>query len=168
MPNVPVRDIYLTQRIGNHKLMVYASEFTALPNDKVYLKWKNIDGTQHQQKMPTFCLTNILKVTAQMQHYIANSKRAYFEALLKDEELVSMTVKMAIKYAHSKPVRFLPCSYIQTADKARKRWLAWRSTFGPSHASLRSSGKCAGQTHWASNASQTRSTLETAKSLFHP
>jgi len=124
MPNVPVRDIYLTQRIGDHRLMVYASKFTALPNDKVHIKWKNKDGTQHQKRMPTFCLTNILKVTAQMQHYIANSKRAYLEALLKDEELVSMTVRMAVKYAQSKPVGgFLSCLYFyfpfQTADETR-------------------------------------------------
>lgn len=102
--NVPVRNLSLTQRIGNHVLTVYAAEFTPIPGDKVELHWKDTKGNRQKTKMPAFCLTNIPKVTAQIQQYIDLAKREYLESLKKDDPLVSRTVMMAMDYAKARPV----------------------------------------------------------------
>ncbi|KAK0743961.1 hypothetical protein B0T18DRAFT_329101 [Schizothecium vesticola] len=101
--NTPDRNLSLTQRIGNHVLTVYAAEFTPLPGDKVELHWKDTKGNRQTTKMPAFCLTNIPKVTAQIQQYIHLAKREYLESLKKDDPLVSRTVMMAMDYAKARP-----------------------------------------------------------------
>lgn len=102
--NVPVRNLSLTQRIGNHVLTVYAAEFTPLPGDKVELHWKDTKGNRQKTKMPAFCLTNIPKVAAQIHQYIDLAKREYLESLKRDDPLVSRTVMMAMDYAKARPV----------------------------------------------------------------
>ncbi|KAK3352541.1 hypothetical protein B0T25DRAFT_456226 [Lasiosphaeria hispida] len=101
-PNVGVQNIQLTQKIGNHRLTVYASEFTPLPDDKVSYIWKDQSGNKNELKMPPFCLTNIFKVKAQIQQYINEAKRTYLEKLTKDDPLVEITVKMALSYERKK------------------------------------------------------------------
>ena len=107
-PNALVRNLTLTQRIGNHVLTVYASEFTPLPGDKVELHWQDTRGNRQRTRMPPFCLTNIPKMTAQIQQYIHLAKREYLDLLKKDEPLVSGTVVMAMKFAEAKPVSKIP------------------------------------------------------------
>ncbi|KAK0627475.1 hypothetical protein B0T14DRAFT_136514 [Immersiella caudata] len=103
-PNVPVRNLQLTQRVG-HKLMIYASEFVPLPGDKVSLAWKDARGNQREMRMPPFCLTNMQKVTAQVCQYIYVAKQSYLQshALSSGDELERKTVKVAMEYAKAKP-----------------------------------------------------------------
>ena len=103
-PNVPVRTLTLTQGIGNHQLIVYASEFVPLPNDKTSLKWRNAQGVIQELKLPPYCLTNIPKVTAQIRQYIRVAKQSYLDMLNVEDDLVSATVVMATDYARTRPV----------------------------------------------------------------
>lgn len=132
-PDVPVRDLRLTQNISKHELTVYASEFVPLPNDKTSLKWKDSNGNNRETKMPPYCLTNMQKVTAQITHYIYVAKRSYLESLKKEDELVSMTVAMAMNLAQKKSVGGNMRSQCPScADCCRALWWVWRWTFGRS------------------------------------
>ncbi|KAK0714704.1 hypothetical protein B0H67DRAFT_578859 [Lasiosphaeris hirsuta] len=105
-PNVDVQSIQLTQKIGNHRLTVYASEFTPLPHDKVSYTWMDKEGNTNELKMPPFCLTNMFKVKAQILQYIYEAKRTYLKRLTKDDPLVDplvkITVAMALNYEKKK------------------------------------------------------------------
>ncbi|KAK3390097.1 hypothetical protein B0H63DRAFT_391292 [Podospora didyma] len=101
--NVEVRTLHLTQKLGGHRLTVYASEFCPLPNDVVSYKWKDYQGNGQEMLMPNFCLTNITKVTDQFRDYITSAKRQYLDSLRSEDELAWMTVDMAVRYAKRKP-----------------------------------------------------------------
>ena len=110
-PNVPVRSVMLTQNIDGHILTIYASEFVPLPKDKVSLTWKDDQGAVRELKMPPFCITNMQKVTAQMCQYVYETKQRYLDvhALTESEdELLQMTMRMAVEYASTRAVGLQP------------------------------------------------------------
>ena len=108
-PEVPVRTLRLTQHIGPHQLTVYASEFLPMDGDVVSYKWTDDAGTPCELKMPHFCLTNIEKIRAHLQQYIASAKWSYLRSLEQEDRLAWMTISAATDYAKANPVR-APCA----------------------------------------------------------
>ncbi|KAK0665620.1 hypothetical protein QBC41DRAFT_327580 [Cercophora samala] len=104
-PDVPVRTLKLSQRMGHHRLTVYASEFKPEPTDKLSYHWKDSAGNLHEMKMPPFTLTNLDKVYAHFRQYIDTAKESYLESLRdhQDDGLTWKTVSMAMEYARRKP-----------------------------------------------------------------
>ncbi|KAK0744840.1 hypothetical protein B0T21DRAFT_358540 [Apiosordaria backusii] len=104
-PDVPVRTVKLTQKMGQHRLTVYASEFKPEPTDKLSYHWKDSSGNSHEMKMPPFTLTNLDKIHAHFRQYIDSAKWSYLESLKgqQDDDLTWMTVSMAMEYARRRP-----------------------------------------------------------------
>ncbi|KAK1783101.1 hypothetical protein QBC45DRAFT_154220 [Copromyces sp. CBS 386.78] len=103
-PDVGVITLKLTQKIGNHHLVVYASQFEPLPGDK--LSYTLIDKGTRQKKyeipMPHFCLTNYEQVHGNILEYINLSKKAYLHTLEDIGGLTWEVVSMAMKYAETR------------------------------------------------------------------
>ncbi|KAK4171558.1 hypothetical protein QBC36DRAFT_339723 [Triangularia setosa] len=104
-PDVPVRTLKLTQKVGHHRLTVYASEFKPEPTDKLSYHWKDSFGNPREMVMPPFTLTNLDKTHAHFRQYIDSAKWAYLESMKcqQDDDLTWMTVSVAIEYARRKP-----------------------------------------------------------------
>ncbi|KAK4671865.1 hypothetical protein QC764_609410 [Podospora pseudoanserina] len=104
-PDVPVRTLKLSQRMGHHRLTVYASEFKPEPTDKLSYYWKDSAGMIHEMKIPPFTLTNLDKVHAHFRQYIDAAKGSYLESLRgqQDDGLTWKTVSTAMEYARRKP-----------------------------------------------------------------
>lgn len=105
-PDVPVRTLKLSQRMGHHRMTVYASEFKPEPTDKLSYYWKDSAGMIHEMKIPPFTLTNLDKVHAHFRQYIDAAKGSYLESLRgqQDDGLTWKTVSTAMEYARRKPV----------------------------------------------------------------
>ena len=103
-PEVEVKTLKLTQRIGTHQLTVYASKFLPMPGDVVSYKWQDPSGNTHELKMPPVCLTNMDKVQTHIRQYIASAKWLYLNSLEQEDELAWMTVSTAMSYAKANPV----------------------------------------------------------------
>ncbi|KAK4238564.1 hypothetical protein C8A03DRAFT_15005, partial [Achaetomium macrosporum] len=101
-PDAPARTLKLTQHIGSHQLMVYASEFDPLPGDVICYKWRD-RGQLRELKIPPFCLTNIRQVQVNLFQYIASTKWAYLKSLENEDELTWMTVSAAMSYVKTRP-----------------------------------------------------------------
>ncbi|KAK4199998.1 hypothetical protein QBC40DRAFT_280934 [Triangularia verruculosa] len=104
-PDVPVRTLKLTQKMGHHRLTVYASEFRPEPTDKLSYHWKDSSGSAHELQMPPFTLTNLDKVHAHFRQYINVAKLSYLESLRDQEDngLTWRTVSTAMEFARRKP-----------------------------------------------------------------
>lgn len=108
-PDVGVITLKLTQNIGSHHLVVYASQFEPLPGDKLsYTPTDRRTGQKHEIPMPHFCLTNYEKVHGHILEYINLSKKDYLHMLKEGGGLTWEIVSMAIRYAETKKVNFLP------------------------------------------------------------
>ncbi|KAL0471666.1 hypothetical protein QR685DRAFT_471472 [Neurospora intermedia] len=102
-PNVGVIKLELTQNIGKHHLVVYASQFDPLPGDKLsYTPTDRRTGRKHNIPMPHFCLTNYDEVHFNMTKYFHSSKQDYLHMLKGNGGLTWDIVSMAIEYAETK------------------------------------------------------------------
>lgn len=99
-----VRTLTLTQHVGPHRLTVYASEFTPVPEDVISYKWRDSSGNPHELMMPTFSLTNLEKINTHIRQYINSAKWSYLAGLKAENELTWMTAAMAKQYAKGRPV----------------------------------------------------------------
>jgi hypothetical protein len=76
-------------------------------------------------EMPHYCLTNLGKVMAHMKEYIKVAGQSYLLHLLREEdELVWMTVSMAVDFARTKPVSahsYSPSFVLSSDHGARTR-----------------------------------------------
>jgi len=114
-PDVPVRTLKLTQNIGGHCLIVYASEFNPQEGDVISYKWKDPrTGKMKVFPTPPFCLTNIDKVQQHLHQYILSATTSYVDTLKSDHELAKMTAKMAMAYAQTKRVSWQSLGYVPT------------------------------------------------------
>lgn len=120
-PNVGVIKLELTQNIGKHHLVVYASQFDPLPGDKLsYTPTDRRTGRKHNIPMPHFCLTNYDEVHFNMTKYFHSSKQDYLHMLKGNGGLTWDIVSMAIEYAETKKVNFLPQIHLSSlANRTR-------------------------------------------------
>lgn len=102
-PNVGVITLNLTQNIGSHHLVVYASQFEPMPGDKLsYTPTDRRTGQIHEISMPHFCLTNYKEVHGNILEYINLSKKAYLYSLKMDGGLAWEILSMAMKFSETK------------------------------------------------------------------
>ncbi|KAK0636571.1 hypothetical protein B0T17DRAFT_482151 [Bombardia bombarda] len=103
---VRIETLKLTQRIGDHKLIVYASEFDPLPGDVVSYKWTDAQGHHREMMMPHVSLTFIEKVAMHIRQYIDQAKRDYLKTYLvglrSQDNLARMTIIAAMDYAKTR------------------------------------------------------------------
>lgn len=102
----------MTQHVGSHTLVVYASEFIPEPGDVTSYKWKDKSGRRHELPMPNFCLTNFDQVFQHCCQYIASAKWSYLSSFKNEDELVWMTVSMAVQYAQRNKVSGTLASFL--------------------------------------------------------
>jgi hypothetical protein len=133
-PNVPAKLLELTQRIGSHRLTVYASEFVPSPGDVVSYKWTDRSGELHELQMPFYCLTNVAKIHHQICEYITAAKLAYLASVKTDDELAWLTISAAMDYSQQNPVSHMGLISCCSTDLSRNLWLPTPSTSGLFHA----------------------------------
>ena len=104
-PDVGVIKLKLTQKIGDHRLVVYASQFEPLPGDKLSYTLKDREtGKISKISMPHFCLTNYNEVHGNILKYINLAKKTYLHTLEDVGGLTWEIVSMAMKYAETNKV----------------------------------------------------------------